>query len=335
MANVHTLQDINSKGYRLGSMREKELEEKLNFAINSIDETNDLSKKLLDKYSDQEKSFNRERKAWSLERKDLNRELIQNNNELQNLRTQALEFANIDKQLRSENTNLISRNTQKDSYLADSKAEIIAKTNEIILLQGGIKSLNAQNDSSLIKSEFLSLKSKLAELDQTKDELVQTKDELVQTKDELIQTKDEVERLKLEAISHQVELQSDESIVGGNEPQKTFSKVSNILVDNKSSLDTKYPAPEKSLRKYLRENIKMQLRKPEVSATSPEIKIVDDTLQNIEPIKIDVPSGNIPNSSLDKSNSWISVGETEAIPAMTSVLGLPKTNIVYVLLATQ
>ncbi|CAJ0756033.1 15978_t:CDS:2 [Entrophospora sp. SA101] len=102
------------------------------------------------------------------------------------------------------------------------------------------------------------------------------------------------------------ELESEhKTIAGGYEPQENVSKVSNIPVDNKSSLDTKYPAPEKSLRKYLRENIKMQLRKPEVSATSPEIKIVDtnspdkdksgtssfkdDTLQNIKPIKIDVP----------------------------------------------
>ncbi|CAJ0764721.1 21884_t:CDS:2 [Entrophospora sp. SA101] len=106
-------------------------------------------------------------------------------------------------------------------------------------------------------------------------------------------------------LESELKFPSDKTIAGGYEPQENGSKVSNIPVDNKSSLDTKYPAPEKSLRKYLHENIKMQLRKPEVSATSPEIKIVDtnspdkdksgtssfkdDTLQNIEPIKIDVP----------------------------------------------
>nr|CAG8541329.1 12382_t:CDS:1 [Entrophospora candida] len=374
MNNVHTLQNTKSdtlqKGYRLGSVREEELEEKLYHTLKSKAEIKECNKKLLDKYSDQEKSFKQERKAWSLERKDLNRELTQNNNKLQNLHTQTLEVTNIAKQLRSENTNLISRNTQKDRYLADSKAEIIAKTNEIILLQGRIKSLNgkldlsqkkieeanylqsrirllkeelfsAQNDSSLIKSEFLSLKSKLAELDQTKDELVQTKDELVQTKDELYLKIGEVERLK-----------SDKSIAGGYEPQENVSKVSNIPVDNKSSLDTEYPALEKSLRKYLRKDILEKNSKanttkmPEVNSErfnlidDTDSSCKDDTLQNIEPMrnmnpegnvtpqvakKIDVPSGNIHNSSLDKSNSGLSVGGTEAIPAMTSVLGLPKT----------
>ncbi|CAJ0640076.1 13586_t:CDS:2 [Entrophospora sp. SA101] len=220
------------------------------------------------------------------------------------------------------------------------------------------RELESERNELLIKTEFFANKCSdfrnakvLAETrsDGLEKELKSKNEkilhELVQTKDELSLKIDEVERLKLEAISQslhdQIKFPSDKTIAGGYEPQENVSKVSNIPVDNKSSLDTKYPAPEKSLRKYLRENIKMQLRKPEVSATSPEIKIVDtnspdkdksgtssfkdDTLQNIKPIKIDVPSGNIPNSSLDKSNSGISVGGTEAIPAMTSVLGLPKT----------
>ncbi|CAH1767545.1 7782_t:CDS:1 [Entrophospora sp. SA101] len=356
MANVFTLQDINpdtkysapQKGYRLGSAREEELEEFLSRSVNSISELNDCNEALQKKYSDQEKSFKRERKTWSLERKDLNRELTQNNNELQNLRTQALEFANIDKQLRSENINLISRNTQKDRYLADSKAEIIAKTNEIILLRGRIKSLNgkldlsqkkmeeanylqsrirllkeelfsAQKGSLLKDSEIFSLQSKITELEQTKDELDQKKDELAQMKDELSLKIGEVERLK-----------SDKSIVGGNDPQ-----------ENKMNSQD-----EKNLRKYLRKDILEKTSKanttkmPEVNSELSNLigdtdsSCKDDTLQNIEPMRNMNPEGNVtpqvakqinvPNSSLDKSNSELSMGGIEAIPAMASVLGSPK-----------
>nr|CAG8483348.1 15378_t:CDS:2 [Entrophospora candida] len=261
MANVHTLQDINSKGHQLGSMREKELEEKLNFAINSIDETNDPSKKLLDKYSDQEKSFKREKKTWSLERKGLNREL-----------TPELIF-------------------------------IPEKMEEVNYFQSGIKLLeeelfSAQNDSSLIKSEFLSLKSKLAELEHMNNELVQTKDELSLKVGE-------VERLKLEAISRQVELQSDESIVGGNEPQVDEYKIPGISANNK---------PIMNLRKYLRKDI-LEKNSEASTAKMPEGNVTPQVAK-----QINILSGNIPNSPLDKSNSEISVGGIEAIPAMASVI---------------
>nr|CAG8488063.1 7204_t:CDS:2 [Entrophospora candida] len=292
MANVHTLQDINSKGHQLGSMREKELEEKLNFTINSIDETNDLSKKLLDKYSDQEKSFKREKKTWSLERKGLNREVTQNNNELQNLRTQALEFANINKQLR-----------RKNKYIERRVRFIPEKMKEVNYFQSRIKLLeeelfSAQNDSSLIKSEFLSLKSKLAELEHMNNELVQTKDELSLKVGE-------VERLKLEAISRQVELQSDESIVGDNEPQVDEFKIPDISANNK---------PIMNLRKYLRKDI-LEKNSEASTAKIPEGNVTPQVAK-----QINIPSGNIPNSPLNKSNSKISVGGIEAIPAMASVI---------------
>ncbi|CAJ0839081.1 18000_t:CDS:1 [Entrophospora sp. SA101] len=367
MAPIHTLnsgstvaENFQGRGYKLDSTRERELESERNelliktefFANKCSDFRN--AKVLAETRSDGlEKELKSKNEKILRLRKELNRTSdakIQNDSNIKQFKEGIKQLKEEIKQLQSKNTNLVSHYSLKELSLTGYQTKYYKKMEEATYLQSRIKLLeeklfSAQNDSSLIKSEFLSLKSKLAELDQTKDELVQTKDELVQTKDELSLKIDEVERLKLEAISQslhdQIKFPSDKTIAGGYEPQENVSKVSNIPVDNKSSLDTKYPAPEKSLRKYLRENIKMQLRKPEVSATSPEIKIVDtnspdkdksgtssfkdDTLQNIKPIKIDVPSGNIPNSSLDKSNSGISVGGTEAIPAMTSVLGLPKT----------
>ena len=58
MANVHTLQDISSnKGYRLGSMREQELEETLHRSLKSISELNDCNKALQSKYLKRMKAF--------------------------------------------------------------------------------------------------------------------------------------------------------------------------------------------------------------------------------------------------------------------------------------
>jgi predicted nucleic acid-binding Zn-ribbon protein len=195
MTNVCTLHDIN-KGRRLGSIREEELEEKLKFSLKSIDETNDLSEKLLAKYSKQKKDFDRERKGW-------NRDSLRNNTEIQKLRTHALQVINEYKQLQNENTNLISHNAQKDIFIAESKAENITKSKKIRSLESMIKILEGklssaqkdvisiQNDSSKKESEIISLKSKIIELER-----------------ELASTISELGNLKSEDIS--------ESVVGGD-----------------------------------------------------------------------------------------------------------------------
>jgi hypothetical protein len=67
MTNIHTLNDINNKGdssfkgvsQRLGGAYEQELKEKLYFTLKSKAEINDLSEKLLAKYSEREKEFQR------------------------------------------------------------------------------------------------------------------------------------------------------------------------------------------------------------------------------------------------------------------------------------
>ncbi|CAJ0631584.1 1907_t:CDS:1 [Entrophospora sp. SA101] len=178
---------------------------------------------------------------------------------------------------------------------------------------------SAQKGSLLKDSEIFSLQSKITELEQTKDELDQKKDELAQMKDELSLKIGEVERLK-----------SDKSIVGGNDPQ-----------ENKMNSQD-----EKNLRKYLRKDILEKTSKanttkmPEVNSELSNLigdtdsSCKDDTLQNIEPMRNMNPEGNVtpqvakqinvPNSSLDKSNSELSMGGIEAIPAMASVLGSPK-----------
>jgi len=66
MNNVHTLRDVNKKsdtstvtGRQLSTAYEHELEEKLYSALNSKAELRDLNRKLIDKYNEQKKEYQR------------------------------------------------------------------------------------------------------------------------------------------------------------------------------------------------------------------------------------------------------------------------------------
>ncbi len=59
MSNVYILKDINKRGHRLGSAYEQKLEKKLRSVTEFNSEINDFSEKLVDKYNEQEKKFQR------------------------------------------------------------------------------------------------------------------------------------------------------------------------------------------------------------------------------------------------------------------------------------
>ncbi|GET59862.1 hypothetical protein GLOIN_2v1877727 [Rhizophagus irregularis DAOM 181602=DAOM 197198] len=59
MSNVYTLKDIKDRGHRLGSVYEQELEKKIRSVTEFNSEINDLSGKLVDKYNEREKEFQR------------------------------------------------------------------------------------------------------------------------------------------------------------------------------------------------------------------------------------------------------------------------------------
>src|SRR6266498_5933555 len=67
ISNVHILNDIKDKeggsykkpGYRLNSAYEQELKKKIRFITEFNSEINDLSEKLVDKYNEQEKEYQR------------------------------------------------------------------------------------------------------------------------------------------------------------------------------------------------------------------------------------------------------------------------------------
>ncbi|CAH1761194.1 7909_t:CDS:2 [Entrophospora sp. SA101] len=74
MANVHILQGINSKGYRLGSVHEQELDKSMDLNIMSISELklNDHNEQL-QRNCIQAKDFNQERKQWNKEKEQWGR----------------------------------------------------------------------------------------------------------------------------------------------------------------------------------------------------------------------------------------------------------------------
>ncbi len=66
MNNVHTLRDVNKKsdtptvtGRQLDTVYEHELKEKLYSALSSKAELKDLNRKLIDKYNEQKKEYQR------------------------------------------------------------------------------------------------------------------------------------------------------------------------------------------------------------------------------------------------------------------------------------
>ena len=318
MAPIHTLnsgstvaENFQGRGYKLDSTRERELESERNelliktefFANKCSDFRN--AKALAETRSDglAKELKSKNEKILRL-RKELNRTSdakIQNDLNIKQFKEGIKQLKEEIKQLQSKNNNLVSQYSLKELSLTGYQTKYYKKIEETTYLQSRIKLLeeklfSAQNDSSLIKSEFLSLKSKLAELDQTKDELVQTKDELSLKIGE-------VERLK-----------SDKSIVGGNEPLVDEFKIPDISTNNKPIMD---------LSKYLRKDIQDNLySKREAN----NIVFPDDNKSDIDNISSETNGSDIIYSDNKQNlNSRISAGGTEAIPDMTSVLGLPKT----------
>ncbi len=151
MTNVHTLNGINNKGdgsfkgvgQRLGGAYEQELKEKLYSTLKSKAEINDLSEKLLVKYSEREKEFQQ---------------------------TYA-DMENTASQLNASSAKVRSQLISERKSHSESQRELEAKyTAEIKSLKSNIKTLKreatlAQKASSADKIKILSLKTKVRELE--------------------------------------------------------------------------------------------------------------------------------------------------------------------------
>ena len=151
MTNVYALKDINNKGdgsfrgvgQRLGGAYEQELKEKLYSALRSKAEINDLSEKLLAKYSERENEYQR---------------------------TYA-DMENKTSQLIASSTKVRSQLISERKSHSERQRELEAKyTAEIQSLKSEIKTLKrkatlAQKASSVDKDTILSLEAKVRELE--------------------------------------------------------------------------------------------------------------------------------------------------------------------------
>ncbi|CAG8735787.1 11548_t:CDS:2, partial [Dentiscutata erythropus] len=143
MSNVYTLKDLNKKGHRLGSAYEQKLEKKIRSVTKFNSEINDLSEKLVDKYNEQEKKYQR---SYS-------------------------DIGNKISQLNASSTKVRSQLISEQKSHSESQHELEGKyTAEIKSLKSSIKSLKgeatlAQKASSLDKVKIISLEAKIDELE--------------------------------------------------------------------------------------------------------------------------------------------------------------------------
>ena len=157
MFNVHILNDIKDReggsykkpGYRLNSAYEQELKKKIRFITEFNSEINDLSEKLVDKYNEQEKKYQR---SYS-------------------------DIENRISQLNASSAKVRSQLISKQKSHSESRRELEAKyTAKIQSLKSEIKTLKrkatlTQKASSVDKDTILSLKAKVRELEGKLDNL--------------------------------------------------------------------------------------------------------------------------------------------------------------------
>ncbi|CAH1759079.1 14510_t:CDS:1, partial [Entrophospora sp. SA101] len=272
-----------------------------------------------------------------------NAQLRHNNKELSNHIYRLIDEV---KQLRSKIDTLKSCITDKDLLLGNFKDKIRSKSKEMKDFLSKIEALktklsSTQKSLSIKESEITTLRTELSALNSN---LVSKNSELAHMENVLISKDDELKRMKDDLALKTSEIHSLESKlplesvkIGGETDKKNIPNSADIFAVNK---------PIMNISKYLRKDIiyknsKANMTKmPEVNSERSNLigdtdsSYKDDTSQSIESMKNMNPEGNVspqvekkidvPNSSLDKSNSVISMGGIEAIPAMTSVLGSPK-----------
>ncbi|CAJ0858509.1 4947_t:CDS:2 [Entrophospora sp. SA101] len=284
MANVHTLRDISSnKGYHLGSMRERELEETLHRSLKSISELNDCNEGLQSNYLKRVKAFDRERKGW-------NWDSLRNNTEIQKLCTHTLQVINENKQLQNENTNLISHNAQKDIFIAESKAENVTKSKKIRSLESMIKILEGK------------LASAQKDVISTQKDSVKKESEILTLKSELASKVNELEHLKSEAKS--------KPVIGGDDEKNTQSEEQSSITksdDISTVLQNRQLGDSSNHDTHVIDEIDIS-------------KNNNNILQEIPNVTPYLAQPENDTHSLIRSHPQILMGGVEAIPVMASTL---------------
>ncbi|RHZ43987.1 hypothetical protein Glove_784g18 [Diversispora epigaea] len=353
MANVHTLQDINSKGYRLGSTREVELEEALRDSCITNSE-------LIEDFKNYRKLYSEFSKNIKQDKAQLQRDIKQSNEDKEKLSKHAFQLIDEVKRLKVNNTNLTSQITQSQISRDEYKARYDIQLKEIKSLQAMIKifegkltsaqkdAFSIQENLSKTESENLSLKSKMVEFKQIEVELEQVRGKLVSAQEdlskkeseilsfkskiteverELVSTVSELENLKSEDIS--VELTRPKPMIGGNDEKniaKSDSQSEDVFASNNGVSAKAHISiiseSSNSLRPYLarRKNIEDIEKIDDDDGIIPIPKVSDSRSEDANASET---SKDIMLDTHINSDPQISVGGIEAIPIVASTLAKP------------
>ncbi|RHZ79708.1 hypothetical protein Glove_141g104 [Diversispora epigaea] len=178
MANVRTLRDINSKGYRLGSTREVELEEALRDSCITNSE-------LIEDFKNYRKVYSEFSKNIKQDKTQLQRDIKQSNEDKEKLSKHASQLIDEVKRLKVNNTNLTSQITQSQISRDEYKARYDIQLKEIKSLQAMIKIF--EEFSKNIKQDKTQLQRDIKQSNEDKEKLSKHASQLI----------DEVKRLKV------------------------------------------------------------------------------------------------------------------------------------------
>ncbi|RHZ79483.1 hypothetical protein Glove_144g57 [Diversispora epigaea] len=314
MANVHTLRDINSKGYRLGSTREIELEEALRDSCISNSE-------LIDDF----KNYQKMHKKFI---KNSKRDLNQISKDKEELSKYAYQLIDDIKRLSSEIDTLTFQNNQLQISNAEYEAKDIIHLKKIKSLQSMIKILNSKLESA--QKDAFSIQENLSKTETENLSLKSKMDDFKQIEVELERVRSELDHLKSEAISKPIDSLTCSTIVGGNDEGqslivptiknivKSDSQSENVFASNISIISES----SNSLRPYLvrRKNIEDIEKINDDDEIIPIPKLSDSRNEdaNASETNNSETSKDIMLDTHINSDPQISIGGIEAIPIVTS-----------------
>ncbi|CAJ0842742.1 9524_t:CDS:2 [Entrophospora sp. SA101] len=246
MANVRTLRDtksteskkIQGEGYRLGSIREQELEVALHNSIKSNSEITSEYKNMQVVYSNRTKNINKE-----------NAQLRQNNKELSNHIYRLID----------EMKDFLSKIEALKTKLSSAQKDLSMKESEITPLRTELSALNSN------------LVSKNSELAHMENVLASKDDELKQMKDDLALKTSEIHSLEIRLSAEPVKIggEMDEKKISNSVSRSEDAFASDIFAVNK-------PITIKNLSKYLRKKNMDQIEEIDIPQSSDTVNKAND-----------------------------------------------------------
>jgi len=320
MANIRTLRDINSKGYRLGSTREVELEEALRDSCKTNSELIDdfknyrkVHKKFINNIKRDKVHLQRNLNQTSKDKEELTKYIYQLIDEIKRLNSELDNLSSQIKRLQISNVEYETKNITQLRKIESLQSMFKIMEGKLLSAQKDVISI--QNNSSKKESEILSLKSKIAELERSSCQVIEN------IKSELESKVNELECLKSEAIS--AELARPKPVVGGDDEKNTQSEEQSFISNSDRFEKPLLRNNNNNLAQYFvhRKSIEESKISDEtnVSETNKDNIFQSQEIVELPRVKNVTPFLPADSPSPIESHSQIPV---EAIP-MVSVLGSP------------